>query len=76
MSAHQGRVVLQRRVHAPQGGHPGRHRQLAPLTAAAQGLLYPFQPGLHGNGLQRHALRRSLESPLQARFKAAVHMDA
>ena len=61
-AAHQGRVVLQRHVHAPQGGHPGRHRQLTALPALAQGLLDPLQPCLHGDGLQRHALHPSPQS--------------
>ena len=66
--AHQWRVMLQGRVHAPQRGHLGGHGELGPIPGAAQGLLDPLQPGLHGHGLQRHALRHSPGLSVQTRL--------
>ncbi len=54
LEANQGRVVLQRRVQAPQCRHLVWHGKLILLTALAEGLLYLLQPGLHGDNLQRH----------------------
>ena len=58
LEAYQGRAVLQRRMHAPQGCQIVWHRKLFPFTALAKGPLYRLQPGLRGDGLQRHGLHQ------------------
>ena len=50
LEAYQGRAVLQRRMHAPQGRQLVWHRKLFPFTALAEGPLYCLQPGLRGDG--------------------------